>query len=61
MTVAVGRLQITVALSTPRTSHTTAAPPPALSNAERALMRQSFSKTLGAARDRWMLGGNRWL
>jgi hypothetical protein len=58
MTVAVGPLQITVAISTDRARRAPDAP---LSRAERTLMRQTFAKSFEADRTRWFFGGNRWL
>ena len=75
MTVAVGRLQITVAISNDRPQRVAEAP---LSKAERTLMRQTFARSFAAMRRGsiadglqytlndpvvryWMNGGNRWL
>lgn len=75
MTVAVGRLQITVAINNDRPQRVAEAP---LSKAERTFMRQTFARSFAAMRRRsvadgmqytlndpvvryWMNGGNRWL
>lgn len=70
MTVAVGRLHITVALAPERNPSPNVAPSNpecdasayvAPSNAERALMRNEFARSVERSKGRWIFGGSRWM